>query len=80
MNLANKQSVLDAIPCTIFKQLLPVLLPSLNAILNDSLRAGSFPTIIKMAVITPVLKSKQLDNSRPVGNYQKYFKNESLNT
>ena len=61
MDLANKQSVLDAIPCSLFKELLPVLLPSLNAVLNDSLREGVFPTVIKMAIITPVLKSKQLD-------------------
>jgi len=54
MDLANKQSVLDAIPCTLFKQLLPVLLPSLNAILNDSLR-GFFPAVIKMAIVTHVL-------------------------
>ena len=42
MDLANKQSVLDAIPCSLFKELLPVLLPSLNAVLNDSLREGFF--------------------------------------
>ena len=39
MDLANKQSMLVAIPCTIFKQ----LLPSLNAILNYSLREGFLP-------------------------------------
>ena len=42
MELANKQSVLNAIPCSLFKQLHPVLLPSLNVIINDSLR-GFFP-------------------------------------
>ena len=60
MELANKQSVLDAIPCSLFKQLLPVLLSSLNVIMNDSLREV-FSKVIKMATITPVLKSKQLD-------------------
>ena len=56
MDLANKQSVHDAIPCTPFKQLLPLLTPSLIAILNDSLREGFFPLVIKMAIVTPVLK------------------------
>ena len=41
IDLANKHYVLDTIPCTFFKQLLPVLLPSLNAILNDSLKEDS---------------------------------------
>ena len=34
IKLANKQSVFDAIPCSLFKQLLPMLLPSLNIIIN----------------------------------------------
>ena len=38
-----------------------LVLPSLNGILNDSLRKGFFPTVIKMAIVTPVFKSKQLD-------------------
>ena len=55
------------------KELLPVLQPSLNDVLNDSFREGFLPTVIKMAIITPVLKSKQLDpdvlnNFRPVSN------------
>ena len=51
-----------------------LVLPSLNGILNDSLRKGFFPTVIKMAIVTTlVLKSKQLNsdvlnNYRPVSN------------
>ena len=52
MGLANKQSVLDSKPCIFLKQLLPVLLLSLNAYLNYSLRQGLFPTIIKMTIVT----------------------------
>ena len=62
MDLASKQSVLDAIPCKLFKQLLPILLPSLNAKLNDALREGFFSIVIKMARVTPVLKCKQFDS------------------
>ena len=85
MDLANKQSLLDAIPCTLFKQLLRVLLPSLNANLKDASREGLFLIIIEMAIVIPVLKSKQLDsdvlnNYRPVSNLTTvsiFFKNAS---
>ena len=50
MNLVNKQSVLDDIPCSTLNQFLPVLIPSLNDISDDSLREGFFPTVIKMAI------------------------------
>ena len=65
--------MLDAIPCLLCQQLPPVLLPSLNVIINDSLRGGFYPTVLEMAIVTPVLKSKTLDsdalnNYRPVSN------------
>ena len=68
MELANEQSVLDAISCTLFKHLLPVFILSLNVIINE-LREGFILTVIKMALITPVLKSKQLD-SDILNNYR----------
>ena len=87
MDLEHQQSVLDAIPyiCSLFKQLLSVLQLSLNAVLNDFLREGFFTTFIKMAIIIPVLKSKQLDpdvlnNYRPVSKLtilSKMLKNAS---
>ena len=73
MKLANEQSVLDAIPCSLFKQLFPVLLSSLNIIINDLSRRVFFLTVIKMAIVIPILKAKRLDsaifnNYRPVSN------------
>ena len=60
-SLANKQSFLDILPFTSFKQLFPHLLPFLTKLINSSLNSGIFPSILKLAVVTPILKSSNLD-------------------
>ena len=52
---------------------LPYLLPAITDIVNASLRAGSFPTAFKTAIVRPLLKKNNLDpndlkNYRPVSN------------
>ena len=71
--LANKQSALDVIPCKIFKQIIPELMPALYAIINNSLSTGQFPSILKISSVTPAIKSTKLDadiynNYRPISN------------
>ena len=60
-------------PTWLLKQHLPVLLPILTKIVNSSLSSGSFPSVLRKAIITPILKKASLDkntlgNYRPVSN------------
>ena len=69
--LANKQSVSDVLPCHLFKEIAPELIPSLVKIINSSLRLGKFPSALKIGIVTPIIKSLSLDhnllnNYRPV--------------
>ena len=62
---------MDIIPCTLFKELITELLPSLYHIINTSLQTGHFPSVLKISSITPVLKAQNLaidilNNFRPV--------------
>ena len=55
------------------KQHLPVLTSILTKIVNSSLSSGSFPSWLRRAIITPILKKASLDkntlgNYRPVSN------------
>ena len=56
--------MVDAISWSLFKQLFPVLILSLNVTINDLLRERFFSIIV-----TPVLKSKQID-SDALNNYR----------
>ena len=72
-NLVNKQSQLDAMPCSLLKEISTSILPSLHRIINISLQTGSVPTVLKNSIVTPVIKSSNLDsdvlnNYRPVSN------------
>ena len=72
-SLVNKQCVLDVMPCSFFKNLIPQLVPALYKLINSSLMYGMFPSVLKTSVVTPVIKSKKLDidilnNYRPVSN------------
>nr|XP_049580551.1 ubiquinone biosynthesis protein COQ9, mitochondrial isoform X3 [Syngnathus scovelli] len=58
---------------TLTKACLPVLLPHLTTLFNQSLSLGHFPTVYKLAAITPVLKKPtsdpvNLSNYRPISN------------
>lgn len=70
---SNKQTVLDPIPCKLLKDCKAELLPVLQKIINHSFRLGYFPDHLKHAVVTPVIKSTNLDteqynNYRPVSS------------
>ena len=64
---------LDPLPASLFSECIDVLLPYITSIVNESLRSGGFPCEFKEALITPVLKKRNLDinvlnNYRPVSN------------
>ena len=70
---SNKQSVLDPIPCKLLKDLKIELIPLLLKLINSSFKLGYFPSHLKTAIVTPVIKSKNLDqeildNYRPVSD------------
>ena len=69
----NKSCVLDPLPTWLVKDHISVLLPTLSRIINMSLLSGTFPNILKKAVITPIIKKPSLNkdelkNYRPVAN------------
>ena len=61
--LADKQSVLDPLPCSLFKLCKLELLPLIHKLINSSLELGYFPNCLKINVITPIIKSKRLDSN-----------------
>ena len=73
MKCPSKSCSLDPMPTWLVKQYLPVLMPILTKIVNSSLSSGSFPSRLRRAIITPILKKASLDkntlgNYRPVSN------------
>ncbi len=65
--------MLDPIPSKLLKELLPVVIDPVLAIINSSLSLGYVPKIFKLAVIKPLIKKPQLDpkdlvNYRPISN------------
>jgi hypothetical protein len=69
----NKSCCLDAIPTVLLKRFIDFLVSPITAILNLSLSSGTFPSALKHASISPLLKKPNLDpddpNSyRPVSN------------
>ncbi len=73
MGLSNKCCVLDPLPMWLFKECLPELLPTITNIVNESLTLGVFPSMLREAVVLPLLKKSSLDpneykNYRPVSN------------
>lgn len=64
---------IDPIPTPLLIDSLDTLLPSVTAIVNDSLRTGLFPKLFKTAAVKPLLKNaslyqNNLKNYRPVSN------------
>ena len=73
MKCPSKSCSLDPMPTWLVKQHLPVLTPILTKIVNSSISIGSFPSGLRRAIITPILKKASLDkntlgNYRPVSN------------
>ena len=69
----NKTSSLDPIPTWLLKKCIDTLLPVISSIINNSLRVGSFPLVLREAVITPLIKKPNLNpdllkNYHPVSN------------
>ena len=73
MNSNNKSCILDPLQTWLLKQNVCTIVPVLLSIVNTSLSTGTFPTNLKDAVVTPLLKGPSLNknilqNYRPVSN------------
>ena len=72
-NIILKSCILDPLPATLLKQHFDLLLPIILKIVNLSLESGHFPSSLKTAVLSPLLKKANLDhevlaNYRPISN------------
>ena len=71
-SLKSKSCEVDHVPTTIFKVMLPNILPLITKIVNKSLGDGAFCREWKTAVVRPLLKKLGLElifpNYRPVSN------------
>ena len=56
MSLKTKTCELDPVPTTIFKMLIPKILPLITKIVNLSLCQGQFIQDWKTAIVRPLLK------------------------
>ena len=59
----------DKIPLRVIKDCLPIVLPSLTSIINTCFMTETFPTLWKMAEVTPILKNgdhEKANNNRPI--------------
>ena len=77
LNIANniimKSCILDALLATLLKQHFDLLLPIILKIVNLSLESSHFPSSLKTAVLSPLLKKANLDHEvlahyRPISN------------
>ena len=69
----DKSCDLDPLPTKLLKSCLDILLTAITNIVNLSLESGSFPDVLKVSHITPLLKKPTLSkddmkNYRPVSN------------
>ena len=69
----SKSCGLDPMPTSLVKAVLPVLLPSIHTIVNKSLSENHMPTVLKEAMVIPLLKKpsenkENYKNYRPVSN------------
>ena len=69
----NKQCTLDPIPTSLLKSAIDVLAPTICLIVNSSLQSGYMPNLHKRAIVTPLIKKANSDNTdlknyRPVSN------------
>ena len=73
MKSPSKSCLLDPLPTWLLKKHLPSIMPVLCHIVNVSLETGQFPSELRKAIISPVLKKPSLDRHqlgsyRPVSN------------
>ena len=69
----SKSCALDPMPTSFIKALLPVLLPAIHSIINQSLDQSYMPCALREAIVKPLIKKPSLDienfkNYRPVSN------------
>lgn len=72
-SMTSKTCLLDPVPTWMVKQYLHELLPILLYIVNLSLSSGEFPSKLKSSIVTPLLKSPEMNSDnlksyRPVSN------------
>ena len=63
LKAALKTRKLDPVPSALLRDCFDVLLPHVTHVTNDSLSSGSFPTVIKSAIVRPLLKMLSLDSN-----------------
>ena len=66
---SNKAPGIDQIPIRVIKDCLTTILPTLTSIVNSSLATSTFPTVWKIAEVTPIPKDgdhEQAINNRPI--------------
>ncbi len=72
-HLKSSTCYLDTLPTSFFKGVLNCLEADLLEVVNTSLLSGTFPNSLKTAVVKPLLKKHNLDNTmlsnyRPISN------------
>ncbi len=73
-HLKSSTCYLDTLPTSFFKSVLNCLEADLLEVVNTSLLSGTFPNSLKTAVVKPLLKKRNLDNTvlssyRPISNF-----------
>ena len=73
MSMPSKSCALDILPMCLLKENIHTLAQSITTIINASLSTGTFPSKLREAVVSPLLKKPTLDkevlkNYRPVSN------------
>ncbi len=73
LHLKPSTCSLDSLPKSFFKSVLNCLEVDLLEVVNASLLSGTFPNSLKTAVVQPLLKKSNLDNTmlsnyRPISN------------
>ena len=61
ISVKKKISSLDPVPIFLITEFMDLLYPIIQHIINDSISSGSFPDLLKIACISPILKSYLLD-------------------
>ena len=85
----NAATGLDNLPGKFLVKNLDLLIPSIKFLINDSIKSGIFPDVLKVAKVIPVFKSgsrKLLNNYRPISllpflskMFEKVIYNQLLN-
>ena len=73
MSTPSKSCALDILPMCLLKENIHTLAQSITTIINASLSTGTFPSKLREAIVSPLLKKPSLDkevlkNYRPVSN------------